>query len=172
MGQRQGCFPVRRYLSSCDRPSDLEKGPRRELCQDDSGVRDCDCCERCHYWSPHDVRRVNGDEPDLLRPEFKVLRPVGALLSCSSLHGQMVHGAHGSVFDTITTRTFETTQVLLPPSEVQKAFDGRVRSLFDRIRVNLQQSRTLADLRDTLLPKLLSGELRVANAVNEVQVVL
>jgi type I restriction enzyme S subunit len=36
--------------------------------------------------------------------------------------------------------------------------------MFDRINRNSEQSRTLATLRDTLLPKLLSGELSVAEA--------
>jgi len=40
------------------------------------------------------------------------------------------------------------------------------------ILVNLHQSRTLATIRDALLPKLLSGEIRVAEAVREVEEVL
>jgi type I restriction enzyme S subunit len=45
--------------------------------------------------------------------------------------------------------------------------------IFDRWYGNLFESNTLASLRDTLLPKLISGELRVANAkkfVEEVRV--
>lgn len=89
-------------------------------------------------------------------------------LYCHARHfmDRMVHGAHGSVFDTITTRTFETTEVLLPPPNVLKAFDEQVLPIFLQIRANLHQSRTLAALRDTLLPKLLSGELRAADIHN------
>ena len=39
-------------------------------------------------------------------------------------------------------------------------------ALLDRIHSNLHQSRTLATLRDTLLPKLLSGELNVTKQPN------
>jgi type I restriction enzyme, S subunit len=74
---------------------------------------------------------------------------------------QMVHAAHGSVFDTITTRTFESTNVLLPPRNVLLTFNERVAPIFKLLRANLYQSRTVAAIRDALLPKLLSGELLV-----------
>lgn len=68
---------------------------------------------------------------------------------------------HGSVFDTITRQTFETLDCIFPPAPLTQAFDRTVAPLLAQIRANLHQSRTLATLRDTLLPKLLSGELRV-----------
>ena len=45
------------------------------------------------------------------------------------------------------------------------AFDRHVAPIFDKAFTNTLESRTLATLRDTLLPKLLSGELSVGNAV-------
>ena len=82
-------------------------------------------------------------------------------LYCHARHfiDRLVQGGHGSVFDTITTSTFEATDVLLAPKEVLQAFDEHVTPLFQRVRANIHQSRTLATLRDTLLPKLLSGEI-------------
>ena len=77
---------------------------------------------------------------------------------------RMVHAAHGSVFDTITTRTFEATNVLLPSTDVLLAFDERVAPLFQLVRSNLYQSRTLAEIRDTLLPRLLSGAIPILSA--------
>lgn len=77
---------------------------------------------------------------------------------------RMVKAAHGSVFDTITTQTFESTEVLLPPKELRMHFDLAVKPYFQTILANLRQCRTLATLRDTLLPKLLSGEIRVSDA--------
>ncbi|MCC6241538.1 MAG: restriction endonuclease subunit S [Gemmatimonadaceae bacterium] len=87
-------------------------------------------------------------------------------LHCSAQHfmERLVKGGHGSIFDTITTSTFEATDVLLPPADVLLAFERRVSPWFMKVHANLHQSRTLAELRDTLLPKLLSGELRVADA--------
>jgi type I restriction enzyme S subunit len=45
-----------------------------------------------------------------------------------------------------------------------RAFDVLVRPSVDRIIANVHESRTLAALRDALLPKLISGELRVKDA--------
>ncbi|MFN8179097.1 MAG: restriction endonuclease subunit S [bacterium] len=50
---------------------------------------------------------------------------------------------------------------LLPPSAVVRAFDKVVEPWVTRVLASCSQSRTLAELRDTLLPKLISGELRV-----------
>ncbi len=55
-------------------------------------------------------------------------------------------------------------KVALPPKPIAAAFTRIIRPMLDRIHAHLHQSRTLATLRDTLLPKLLSGELSVAQA--------
>lgn len=73
----------------------------------------------------------------------------------------LVQTAHGSVFDTITSSTFAASKVVLPAQQVFDAFDKTVTPIFARILSNIKESRTLAALRDALLPKLLSGELRV-----------
>jgi type I restriction enzyme S subunit len=52
-------------------------------------------------------------------------------------------------------------RILLPPLEVLRAFDFVVGPLFRAARARGAESETLAALRDTLLPKLISGELRV-----------
>lgn len=82
-------------------------------------------------------------------------------LYCHARHfiERLVQGSHGSVFETITTSTFEATDVLLAPKEVLLAFDEKVAPLLEQVRANIHQSRTLATLRDTLLPQLLSGNL-------------
>jgi type I restriction enzyme S subunit len=54
--------------------------------------------------------------------------------------------------------------VPLPPEPVAEAFNGLVRPSIERIIANVHESRTLAALRDALLPKLISGELRVKDA--------
>ncbi len=78
--------------------------------------------------------------------------------------GNLVHSAHGSVFDTITTSTFGTSKVILPPRPVLVEFESSVDPLFRRVLAETKASHTLAALRDTLLPKLISGELRVPEA--------
>jgi type I restriction enzyme S subunit len=78
-----------------------------------------------------------------------------------ALVSQLQQHAHGSVFDTITRDTLASVQVALPPAAVVEQFEEKVSPFMERIRNNLHESRTLAALRDALLPKLLSGELRV-----------
>ncbi len=51
-------------------------------------------------------------------------------------------------------------KVALPPKPIAAAYTRIIQPMLDRIHANLHQSRTLAGLRDALLPKLLSGEIR------------
>jgi type I restriction enzyme S subunit len=55
-------------------------------------------------------------------------------------------------------------EVVIPQREVAAAFTNQFKPMIDRIHQGLTESRTLAALRDTLLPKLISGELRVPDA--------
>lgn len=72
---------------------------------------------------------------------------------------RMVSAAHGSVFDTITTSTFEATKVLLPEPNLAQAFNELVAPMFEQIRRNICEASNLAVARDALLPRLLSGAL-------------
>ena len=72
--------------------------------------------------------------------------------------------AHGSVFDTITRDTLAGVSIVLPLPALIEAFETQVVPMLERIRVALLGSRTLAALRDTLLPKLISGKLRLKDA--------
>jgi type I restriction enzyme S subunit len=56
-------------------------------------------------------------------------------------------------------------EIVVPPAKIAVIFNQLVEPLFSKIRGNILESRTLAKLRDTLLPKLISGELRVAEAI-------
>jgi type I restriction enzyme S subunit len=70
----------------------------------------------------------------------------------------------GSTGQTELSRTrLGQLKIITPPSEIQKAFGAAVGPLLGRVSENDNQSRTLATLRDTLLPKLLSGELGLAH---------
>ena len=56
-----------------------------------------------------------------------------------------------------------------PPAGLAEAFATRIQAYFRRIRAAADESQTLAALRDTLLPKLLSGEIRVPEADEAVE---
>lgn len=85
-------------------------------------------------------------------------------LSTARLIRQLQQRAHGSVFDTITQETFSGVSLSYPPTEIILKFDATVEPLMLRIRENLYQAQTLAALRDTLLPRLISGQLRLPEA--------
>jgi len=77
--------------------------------------------------------------------------------------------AYGCVFDTITTSTFRDSEVPIPSNTEINEFEDSVSPFFQRICQNKMQIRTLEKLRDTLLPKLMSGEVRVRFTDSEVQ---
>jgi type I restriction enzyme S subunit len=72
--------------------------------------------------------------------------------------------AEGTVFGSIGKKDFHAITCVKPPRDLVLAYEACVSSLDSRIEVNERQSRTLAALRDTLLPKLISGALRVTDA--------
>ena len=87
-----------------------------------------------------------------------------AYFTTRELVASLQQHAHGSVFDTITRDTLAGVSVALPSPTIIETFESRIGSSLERIRVALLESRTLAALRDALLPKLISGELRVKDA--------
>jgi type I restriction enzyme S subunit len=78
--------------------------------------------------------------------------------------GHLKQQAYGTIFDTITTKTFRDTKTVQPPKSILKEFDALTAPIMAKVFGNEQQSRTIAALRDTLLPRLISGALRVADA--------
>lgn len=75
----------------------------------------------------------------------------------------LVHIADGSVQKNLNTNLVGQQTVLVPPKHLLEAFERQASALFMRMRQNGLASRTLRDLRDALLPRLLSGELTIPN---------
>ena len=61
------------------------------------------------------------------------------------------------------TGFIETEPIIVPTFDKVQAFDDYCKSIFNQVFANGKQSEQLASLRDTLLPKLMSGELDVSN---------
>lgn len=72
--------------------------------------------------------------------------------------------AEGTVFGSINKNDFEFLSIIAPSPDVLTMFDRVASPLDDRIETNERQTSILSALRDTLLPKLISGELRVPDA--------
>ena len=68
----------------------------------------------------------------------------------------------GSTFAEISKKAFRPLAVVVPPKKILGVYDEASRSLHDRVVSNTRESALLASLRDALLPKLVSGELRVS----------
>ena len=57
---------------------------------------------------------------------------------------------------------------MMPSQDVSEAFGSMIEPLYARLRQNYEQAQTLANLRDTLLPRLISGKLRLPEAENTI----
>ena len=67
---------------------------------------------------------------------------------------------------------FVKHQITICENSILDQFEKTAASLYEKIAANHHQNETLAELRDTLLPKLMSGEIRVADAEREVEAAL
>ena len=78
-------------------------------------------------------------------------------------HDEIVSRANGSTFLEISKSNFRPIPLISATGEVMQAFERMTRPLYERIVACTRESRTLEALRDSLLPKLASGERRLAN---------
>ena len=74
--------------------------------------------------------------------------------------------ANGSTFMEISKKAFRPIPVLVPSPELMNAFTATADALFARLTANEQQAQTLSTLRNTLLPRLISGQLRLPEAAS------
>lgn len=72
--------------------------------------------------------------------------------------GKMLSMSSGATRKALTKSTLENLEIILPAQNCLEAFENLTNPLFSRIQCNSQESRFLAQIRDTLLPKLMRGE--------------
>ncbi len=77
---------------------------------------------------------------------------------------RVLANANGSTFMEISKRNFRPITVVIPPPQVLRCFMQVVDPTHQRVESSLKQIQHLANLRDSLLPKLISGEIIVAEA--------
>ena len=70
---------------------------------------------------------------------------------------------NGSVFTNLKTDILKNYPTYLPTEDVLKKFDGLVQPIFSMILSKTRETKRLSEIRDTLLPKLMSGELDVSD---------
>ncbi|MDO5102020.1 MAG: restriction endonuclease subunit S [Lautropia sp.] len=108
--------------------------------------------------------------PTAINQGFIAMRCHGALPNvfvlpwCRESMDAIVGNANGSTFQEISKSNFRPLRVVIPSESVLKYFTRSAVSLYRQLADNERESRSLAQLRDTLLPKLISGDLRVPDA--------
>ena len=79
----------------------------------------------------------------------------------SAAHDEIVSHANGSTFLEISKTSFRLIRTVAPSVAIMEAFDRMSRPLFRKVVENERASRTLAAIRDALLPDLISGDKRI-----------
>lgn len=80
--------------------------------------------------------------------------------------------AEGTVFGSIGKKDFHNIERVMPPAQIVNAFEQLAAPIDNKIENNEQETRALSALRDTLLPKLISGELRIEDTEQFIEGVL
>ena len=82
-------------------------------------------------------------------------------LCIANIISDLKQRSYGTIFETITTKTLKGIKVIFPEKNIINSFGIIISPLMEKILTNISEADYLAGLRDTLLPKLISGELRV-----------
>jgi type I restriction enzyme, S subunit len=80
-------------------------------------------------------------------------------LKLAKPHFEMLSG--GATFAELTKGTFKRIKILTPPVELVEAFDALVKPMFQEMESLIRSNRRLKESRDALLPRLISGKLKV-----------
>lgn len=126
-----------------------------------SNVGDVGSVFLCPYL---DGQMTLGNNIIMLRPEDNHLRYY-LYIWFKYLQGQsLIQGIKGGSAQPKFNKTdFKNTSVLLPPTELLNKFHETVTPMFEAIAQKQSESKRLITLRDTLLPRLMSGEIDVSN---------
>lgn len=105
---------------------------------------------------------------------FAVLRPVREestefiyLVATSEANIEyLTHIADGGAYPAVRPEVVSSLKCILPSSDVMRFFHGITAPIFKKIASNHRQAKAFTQLRDTLLPRLISGELRLPKTEN------
>ena len=91
------------------------------------------------------------------------------LLNSPQMHGVVSGYANGTTVNMLPIDALQRPPVVMPPKALAKALDSVAGCAEQRRERIVKESRLLASLRDTLLPKLISGEMRLCDAARQVE---
>ena len=90
------------------------------------------------------------------------LFPEFVLQWASSNMDEIKQRASGTTFAEISKKNFRTISVVVPPEGIVSVYSNKAKTIYDKVHALMVEIKTLSNLRDTLLPKLLSGELQIS----------
>ena len=153
--QRKGKYPYYGATSIMDHVDDfLFEGVHLLLAEDGSVIREDKTPFLQYVWGEfwvnnhaHVLSGKNGFSTEMLYLKFKKTN-VSDLIT-------------GAVQLKINQGNLMGSELVIPPVDVESNFTRLSARIFEKIRINSEQIQTLTQLRDTLLPKLMKGEIRV-----------
>nr|WP_306669521.1 restriction endonuclease subunit S [Acinetobacter sp. YH16053] len=88
---------------------------------------------------------------------------------CEANMAEIKGRASGTTFQEISKKNFREINFICPDEKIVASYTKTVRTLYDEIALKAKESQSLVDIRDTLLPKLLSGEIDVSDLGSETE---
>ena len=86
---------------------------------------------------------------------------------CEANMAEIKGRASGTTFQEISKRNFREINFIRPDEKVIAVYTRTAKTLYDEITLKAKEKQSLINLRDTLLPKLLLGEVEIPDFINE-----
>lgn len=98
----------------------------------------------------------------MIKPNLNIVSPAYLYESLLNKKTELINAAHGAVQQCLFISDISNFPIGIPQSDDLHKFDAIVTPIFDIITANETENRRLSDIRDTLLPKFMSGEIDVS----------
>ena len=98
----------------------------------------------------------------------QTLSPEFVIQWCEANMAEIKNRASGTTFAEISKKSFNIIPVVVPQESLISVYSKHVHQLYLKVEMNVRENKTLSELRDTLLPKLLSGELSISAATDQI----
>ena len=95
----------------------------------------------------------------------KTLSPEFVIQWCSTNMDEIKNRASGTTFAEISKKSFNIIPAVVPQESLISVYSKHAHQLYLKVEMNVRENKALSELRDTLLPKLLSGELNLNKEV-------
>ena len=101
----------------------------------------------------------------IIKPNKSLISPAFLYESMLSQKDTIIHSAHGAVQQCIFISDVGDFTTILPTKDIIEKYTNIVQPMLDTITANQQENQNLANIRDTLLPKLMNGEIETNSII-------